>query len=72
MNNYTPVHSFGDGSNDFWFTFPPGNPSGGLSVDHLSWVLSSLQDGCVLFVVHKTGCVGCQAQADRVIDLGDK
>ena len=72
MNNYVPVHSLGDGSNDFWLTFPPGNPSGGLSVDHLDWVINSLQEGCILFVVHKTGCVGCQAQADRVIDLGDK
>ena len=72
MNNYIPVHSLGEGSNDFWLTFPPGNPSDGLSVDHLDWVISSLQDGCVLFVVHKTGCVGCQAQADRVIELGDK
>jgi len=72
MNNYVPVHSLGDGSNDFWLTFPIGNPSGGLSVDHLDWVISSLQEGCILFVVHKTGCVGCQAQADRVIDLGDK
>ena len=72
MNNYAPVHSFDNGSNDFWITFPPGNPSSGLSVDHLDWVISSLQEGCVLFVVHKTGCVGCQAQADRVIDLGDK
>jgi len=72
MNNYVPVHSLGEGSNDFWLTFPPDNPSNGLSIDHLDWVTNSLQDGCVLFVVHKTGCVGCQAQADRVIDLGDK
>jgi hypothetical protein len=72
MNNYVPVHTLGEGSNDFWFTFPPDNPSDGLSVDHLDWVIYSLQEGCVLFVVHKTGCVSCQAQADRVIDLGDK
>jgi len=72
MNNYIPVHSLGEGSNDFWLTFPPGNPSDGLSVDHLDWVTNSLQEGCILFVVHKTGCVSCQAQADRVINLGDK
>jgi hypothetical protein len=30
-----------------------------------------LKDGCVLFVVHKTGCVSCTPQADRTIRLAE-
>ena len=72
LDDYTPVHSVGTGSSDFWITYPPGNPSTGQSVNHLDWVLNSLEKGCVLFVVHKTGCPYCKAQADRVIALADK
>lgn len=72
LNNYTPVHSLGNGENDFWVDFPLGNPSSSQSVDHLQWVLDSLEKNCVLFVVHITGCVGCQAQADRVIELAEE
>jgi len=72
MNNYAPVHSVGTGSNDFWITYPAGNPSSGQDVDHLSWIVDSLKTKPVLFVVHRTGCVGCAAQAKRVIDLGEK
>ena len=72
LKNYTPVHGIGTGSDDFWITYPPGNPSSGQSVNHLDWVLNSLEKGCVLFVVHKTGCPYCKAQADRVIALADK
>lgn len=72
LKNYTPVHDIGTGSDDFWITYPPGNPSSGQSVNHLDWVLNSLKEGCVLFVVHKTGCSYCKAQADRVIALADK
>ena len=69
LNNYSPAHAVGSGDNDFW-TFSPSE--NGLAVDHLPWIVGSYEDGCVLFVVHKTGCVGCQAQADRVIELADK
>ena len=72
LNDYTPVHSVGTGDDDFWINYPPGNPSSGQSVDHLQWVLDSLEKNCVLFVVHITGCVGCQAQADRMIALAEK
>lgn len=72
IENYTPVHSVGTGTNDFWIVYPEINPKSGTSVSHLDWVLDSLDEGCVLFVVHRTGCVGCQAQADRVIDFADQ
>jgi thiol-disulfide isomerase/thioredoxin len=72
LENYTPIHSVGTGSDDFWIKYPPGNPSGSQSVNHLDWVLNSLKKGCVLFVVHKTGCTYCKAQADRVIEFADK
>jgi len=72
LEKYTPIHSVGTGSDDFWIIYPPGNPSSGQLVDHLNWVLNSLKKGCVLFVVHKTGCLYCKEQADRVIALANK
>ena len=69
LDNYSPAHAVGSGDNDFW-TFSPSE--NGLAVDHLPWIVDSYEEGCVLFVVHKTGCVGCKAQADRVIELADK
>ena len=72
LNNYEAKHSTGTGENDFWIKYPDINPSSGQSIEHLPWILDSLEKGCVLFVVHKTGCVGCQAQADRVIALAEE
>jgi hypothetical protein len=72
LEKYTPVHGIGTGSDDFWINYPLENPSSSQSVDHLDWVINSLNEGCVLFVVHKTGCKYCKAQADRVIAIADK
>jgi hypothetical protein len=71
VNTYTPAHSVGSGEDDFWTVFPDINPDAGKSVSHLSWVIDSLKENCVVFVVHKTGCVACQPQADRVLALGE-
>ena len=70
--NYSPVHTVGNGIDDFWVDYPSLNPNSGQSVTHLSWVNDSLEKGCMLFVVHITGCVSCQPQADRVIELAEK
>ena len=72
LNDYTPLHSIGSGINDFWISFPSFNPDSGQSIDHRSWITDSIENGCVLFVVHKTGCEACQPQADRVINLSEK
>jgi len=72
ITTYTPVHSLGTGTDDFWTVYPEINPKSGASVSHLDWVLNSLTEGCVLFVVHRTGCIGCQAQADRVIGFAEQ
>jgi len=71
LSNYSPVHNIGNGTNDFWVDYPSENPDSGQSVTHLSWVNESLEKGCMLFVVHITGCVTCQPQADRVIKLAE-
>lgn len=71
-NSNTVTHAVGSGSDEFWITYPPGNPSNGQTVSHLSWILDSLEKNCVVFVVHKTGCYSCKAQADRVIRLAEK
>jgi len=72
LDNYTPVYTVGTGSDDFWIEFPVGSDSYGQSIEHFDWVINTIEGNCVLFVVHRTGCVGCQAQADRVIDLAEK
>ena len=72
LNDYTPVHSVGTGSDDFWIEFPAGSDNYGQPIQHFDWVTNTIDNNCVLFVVHITGCVGCQAQADRVIALAEK
>jgi hypothetical protein len=71
LPNHLPVHSFGGNSNDFWIEYPENHIKSSESFTHLSWVNDSLEQGCMLFVVHKTGCVSCQPQADRVISLAE-
>lgn len=70
--DYSPVHTIGSGNNDFWIEYPTDNPKSNQSISHLSWINDSLEEGCVLFVVHMTGCKSCQPQADRIIDLAEK
>ncbi|MFH1013202.1 MAG: hypothetical protein V1769_01690 [Thermoplasmatota archaeon] len=72
LDDYTPMYDIGTGSNDFWIAFPTGNPSVGQSVQHKTWVTESLEEKPVFFVCHRTGCVGCADQAERVKDLGEK
>ena len=72
LDNYTPIYAVGTGSNNFWISYPTGHPNVSKSVDHLPWVLNSLNENAVIFVVHRTGCVTCQPQADRMIALAEK
>jgi len=72
LTNHVPVHSLGTGNDDFWIDYPTINPNSSQPVIHLSWVNDSLEEGCVLFVVHKTGCESCQPQFDRMLNLAEK
>jgi thiol-disulfide isomerase/thioredoxin len=72
LDMYTPIHTVGNGPNNFWISYPTGHPNASQQVDHLPWVLSSLNENAVVFVVHRTGCVTCQPQADRMIALAEK
>ena len=72
LNDYTPLHGVGTGSDDFWIKFPTSSDYYGQTIEHLDWVTDAIDDNCVLFVVHKTGCEACQPQADRVINLSEK
>ncbi len=72
LDDYTPSHSVGTGANDFWINYPTGNPSSGQAVEHFNWIIDSLKSKPVLFVVHRTGCVGCADQAERVIEFGEE
>ena len=72
LENYTPVHTIGTGSDDFWIEFPAGSDNYGQSIEHFNWVINTIDDNCVLFVVHRTGCAGCKEQGDLVISLAEK
>jgi thiol-disulfide isomerase/thioredoxin len=72
LENYTPVHGIGTGSDDFWIEFPTGNDNYGQFIDHFDWIINKLDNNCVLFVVHRTGCLGCKEQGDLVISLAEK
>ena len=72
LENYIPIHSVGTGSDDFWIEFPEGNDNYGQSIEHFNWINDHIDDSCVLFVVHRTGCVGCKEQGDLVISLAEK
>jgi hypothetical protein len=71
LENYSPVHSVGTDSDDFWIAFPTGNPSVGQSVQHKTWVTEALEEKPVVFVCHRTGCISCTPQADRIKALGE-
>jgi len=72
LDDYSPVHDVGTGSDAFWITFPSTSENNGETINHLSWIQDSLDEYCVVFVVHKTGCVGCAAQAERVINIAEE
>lgn len=70
--DYSPIHTLGTDNDSFWIDYPAANPNSSQIVSHLPWINESIEEGCVLFVVHKTGCESCQPQADRVIALANK
>jgi hypothetical protein len=72
ITTYTPVHAVGSAEDDFWTVYPDINPNATKPVPHLSWILDSLKNNSVVFVVHRTGCASCTPQAERVIALGEK
>jgi len=72
LDGYIPVHSIGAENDDFWINYPQMNPSNGQEVNHFDWMIDSLKSKPVLFVVHRTGCVGCADQAERVIEFGEE
>ncbi len=72
LEQYSPVHSIGSEPNHFWIDFPQGNPLSGQLVTHLDWIVDSLKSKPALFVVHRTGCISCADQSERVISFGEK
>jgi hypothetical protein len=72
LTNYSPVHGIGTGSDDFWVEFPTASDNYGQPIEHFDWILDYIDDNCILFVVHRTGCAGCKEQGDLVISLAEK
>lgn len=66
LENYTPVHSVGNGTDNFWINFPVGSASPGQGPQHLTWITEDLKEKPIVFVCHRTGCGPCTPQADRV------
>jgi hypothetical protein len=72
LENYTPMHSIGTDSDDFWIEFPTDSEYFGKPIEHFDWITDTIENNCVLFVVHRTGCYGCKLQGDLVISLAEK
>ncbi len=72
LENYSPVHSIGNDSDDFWIEFPSSSDHYNESIQHYSWVTDHIDNYPVLFVVHRTGCYGCKEQGDLVMSLAEK
>ncbi len=72
LENYTPVHGIGASSDDFWIEFPADSDNFGQPIEHFDWILDYIQDNCILFVVHRTGCLSCKEQGDLIISLAEK
>ena len=71
LENYKPVHGLGTCSDDFWIEFPTSSDNYGQTIEHFDWIVEPIDDNCVLFVVHRTGCLGCKEQGDLVISLAE-
>ncbi len=48
LENYTPVHIIGTGSDDFWIEFPTGSDNYGQPIQHFDWVTNNRDNNCVL------------------------
>ncbi|MEM2891790.1 MAG: Ig-like domain-containing protein [Thermoplasmata archaeon] len=58
----TERRGVGTGPEDFWVVYPSMHPSSGGTVVHPQWVLSALETGVVMILVHSTGCLPCIQQ----------
>lgn len=67
LESYSPVHSLSTGNDGFWIDHPLDGP-----ITHPQWLIDSLQNNCVVFVIHRHTCAWCDPQAQRVIALGEK
>ena len=63
--NYNPAYYQGSGNSDWWIKYPDQHPNSGQTIDHLNWIKQDIEIKPVLFVIHKTGCVTCQPQAEK-------
>jgi len=67
LKNYTPLHSIGTEQDNFWIDHPIDGP-----INHPQWIVDSLNNQSLVFVVHRHTCTWCDPQAKRVIALAEK
>ena len=72
LDSYSPKYAMGSGSNNWWINYPDTHPNKGENVVHLEWIKQCLNNKPVLFVIHKTGCISCEPQAERSAEIGKK
>jgi hypothetical protein len=72
LDSYSPKYSIGSGNNNWWINYPDTHTNKGESVAHLGWITQDLNNEPVLFVIHKTGCISCEPQAEKSAEIGKK
>lgn len=71
LNTYQPKYDLGAGQEDWWIDNPEIHPVSGSSVDHLRWVLDSLENKPVVIFAHSDDCAPCiqqQKDIEPIID----
>jgi hypothetical protein len=69
LDSYSPVYSTGSGDDDWWITYPEQHPSPGTDVEHLDWILDSLDRKPLVILAHSEGCIACQQQQEDMDEL---
>jgi hypothetical protein len=78
LQGYKPTYSLGPGKDDWWIVYPDQSQDVeqrsrvGLSVNHLPWVISALQNKPLIILVHSENCKACKVQMkdlDKVLGI---
>ena len=72
LDSYSPKYTIGSGNNNWWINYPDTHPDKGAKVTHLEWIKQDLNNKPVLFVIHRTGCISCQPQAEKSAEIRKK
>lgn len=65
----TAAHSIGDGTADFWTSYPSWHPKSGQNIEHPQWVIDVLKEKPLIILAHSTNCLPCIRQQSDLEDV---